>query len=379
LSSRGLIHDGYDNSSYNDNKHNDSNNPTVTKLFDIYSKRQQDYYKDSGQHRSKTGSLLNEEVSILLRSLPLLALVFSLPILIYELFLQFTSLLLAIEASYHALPKHYKIRIERWIRKLSAPMPTIAWRRNRNGYATLLLECVRKGDFREPFHKSPEEGPVKMLGGDIKVRAELAGKRVTKSFWKGIHRKVREYSERENDDMDSVSEKMGEDGFRGVDESNDFEDDGVYDGDLGSDKVFYDDDHHHHHHHHHHRDHHHHHDHHDGGNFDETDANIDNHHDNKHDQEEKIGAGNDGDIDNDNNNDNNIIYNSNSSNKSRNSNISNYTDNDNDNDNDNNNDNDNDNDNDNNNDNDEIVMIQGENDAVKNSNIVDAEAQTSDM
>jgi hypothetical protein len=76
--------------------------PKSKNLTKKFIKRQKKYDHDT--YKSPLGIILNEE---------------------------FASLLSKIETQYIMLPKAFKIRVERWVSKLSAPMPTLAWRRNR--------------------------------------------------------------------------------------------------------------------------------------------------------------------------------------------------------------------------------------------------------
>ncbi|GMH85588.1 hypothetical protein TL16_g10276 [Triparma laevis f. inornata] len=103
---------------------------------------------------------------------------------------EFAESLCTIERTYVHLPKAYRIRIENWAKKLSSPMPTLSWRRNRNTYAHLLSSSIRNKDFREPFHRSPPDGPLQMLGAHLKVKAGEEGVKATNRFWAGIHRRV---------------------------------------------------------------------------------------------------------------------------------------------------------------------------------------------
>ena len=75
-------------------------------------------------------------------------------------------------------------------------MPTVSWRKNRNLHAALLLQAIRKRDFREPFHRGPPDGPLQTLGGGMKIRAREAEGERGRGFWDGIHRKVRRAAER---------------------------------------------------------------------------------------------------------------------------------------------------------------------------------------
>jgi len=74
-----------------------------------------------------------------------------------------------------------------------------------------------------------------MLQGGVKVRAEIAGKTITKKFWKGIHSKVRGYCEREEES--SSSDEEGSSSSEDEDEEEDInnDDDGSsYNSELAS-------------------------------------------------------------------------------------------------------------------------------------------------
>ena len=68
---------------------------------------------------------------------------------------QLHSLLLGIEHAYATLPKSARIRVERWVERLSLPTTNMAWKRNTNAHAELLLAMVEDGAFAPPFDSLP--------------------------------------------------------------------------------------------------------------------------------------------------------------------------------------------------------------------------------
>ncbi|KAF0738695.1 hypothetical protein AaE_008848 [Aphanomyces astaci] len=56
-----------------------------------------------------------------------------------------------------------RIRIEKWVDKISQPIVHLQWKKNANYYAILLLDMVRRGVFRAPFDKTPPFGPLQTL------------------------------------------------------------------------------------------------------------------------------------------------------------------------------------------------------------------------
>ena len=53
------------------------------------------------------------------------------------------DMLLRIEGGYTNLSKHQRIRVERWVERLSTPTENVAWKRNTNAHARLLLPPPR--------------------------------------------------------------------------------------------------------------------------------------------------------------------------------------------------------------------------------------------
>lgn len=72
----------------------------------------------------------------------------------------FLKYLKEIEQCYITFPKALRIRIEKWISKLSSVGQNPVWRKNRNKYAKLLLNMVAIKTLSEPFHTLPPEGPL---------------------------------------------------------------------------------------------------------------------------------------------------------------------------------------------------------------------------
>lgn len=54
-----------------------------------------------------------------------------------------------------SLSKELQIRVKEWIKKLSAVIDNIHWRRNRNLYAKVLLGMVRRKIMEHPFNRMP--------------------------------------------------------------------------------------------------------------------------------------------------------------------------------------------------------------------------------
>lgn len=100
---------------------------------------------------------------------------------------EFFGTLTQIEKHYVALPKHLRfahfpwaagcawpharnpvanvrrIRVERWVEKLCEPVRNSLWRKNRNAHAELLLDCILKNSFRDPFTCLPPDGALRTL------------------------------------------------------------------------------------------------------------------------------------------------------------------------------------------------------------------------
>mmetsp|Transcript_24531 Transcript_24531/g.30584 ORF Transcript_24531/g.30584 Transcript_24531/m.30584 type:complete len:346 (+) Transcript_24531:28-1065(+) len=74
-----------------------------------------------------------------------------------------------IELNVGEFPKHTRIRIQRWVKKLSLTSRNVTWQKNRNAYISLLLECMDENYFREPFHCHPPDGALPTLPGHLRL------------------------------------------------------------------------------------------------------------------------------------------------------------------------------------------------------------------
>lgn len=63
----------------------------------------------------------------------------------------FHKLVFEIQQRMHLFAKAPKIRLDAWLRKLHEPETNIAWKKNRNNYARLLLEMLKLGRLETPF------------------------------------------------------------------------------------------------------------------------------------------------------------------------------------------------------------------------------------
>ncbi|KAG5175799.1 hypothetical protein JKP88DRAFT_283292 [Tribonema minus] len=85
------------------------------------------------------------------------------------------SSLATIKTGCEGVPKQTKIRIERWIDKLTAPAASsnASSRKNRDAYLSLLAMDVERGDLREPFDRLPPNGPLRTLPPHLPLRHAL--------------------------------------------------------------------------------------------------------------------------------------------------------------------------------------------------------------
>eukprot|EP00232_Nephroselmis_pyriformis_P019414 CAMPEP_0182875286 /NCGR_PEP_ID=MMETSP0034_2-20130328/13448_1 /TAXON_ID=156128 /ORGANISM="Nephroselmis pyriformis, Strain CCMP717" /LENGTH=396 /DNA_ID=CAMNT_0025008021 /DNA_START=143 /DNA_END=1333 /DNA_ORIENTATION=- len=70
-----------------------------------------------------------------------------------------------IEQRIGLLSKQHKVRIKAWLKKLceNALTDNVVLKKNRNAWARLLLEHLRRGRLEPPFERKPDEGPLKQL------------------------------------------------------------------------------------------------------------------------------------------------------------------------------------------------------------------------
>jgi len=72
---------------------------------------------------------------------------------------KFYTTMLEIDKRYQLdakLQKHEKIRIEQWSRKLCQVTKNTQWKKNRNLYATWLLDMILNKKLEKPFTKVPD-------------------------------------------------------------------------------------------------------------------------------------------------------------------------------------------------------------------------------
>lgn len=82
---------------------------------------------------------------------------------------EFIKAMLEIENHYAQFNKHDKIRIEQWSKRLCQITQNPVWKQNRNNYALILLNCVKKGALEEPFTKVPSDDSLPALNSHIVV------------------------------------------------------------------------------------------------------------------------------------------------------------------------------------------------------------------
>lgn len=103
----------------------------------------------------------------------------------------FLQSLKEIEKTYTTLPKALRIRIERWVDKLSVCGTNQVWKRHRNLYVKLLLNQVVGQNLSEPFHELPPDGALPSFPSHVlsKFPRDLVGPHET-SFWRDVYSKV---------------------------------------------------------------------------------------------------------------------------------------------------------------------------------------------
>ena len=98
--------------------------------------------------------------------------------------------------------KHDKIRIEQWTRKLCQVTNNREWKRNRNLYATWLLDMVLNKHLEKPFTKVPPEGNQLDTLQPSEIRARLSSKvfQLLQRKERSAERRVGDNSERRLND-----------------------------------------------------------------------------------------------------------------------------------------------------------------------------------
>lgn len=102
----------------------------------------------------------------------------------------FYNCLKEIERLYVVLPKHQRIKIEKWIEKLSFTSTNETWRKHRNAYLKLLLNMIITRNISEPFNTSPPDGPLPSFPFHLKVYTKnLLGPHESQ-FWRDLYNKL---------------------------------------------------------------------------------------------------------------------------------------------------------------------------------------------
>ncbi|CAG9463791.1 unnamed protein product [Pedinophyceae sp. YPF-701] len=103
-----------------------------------------------------------------------------------ELDNEFGTLAFDIEQRMIVLDKYLRIRVGKWLQKLSSVLTRrVHWKRLRNDYARTLIECLKKGRMQAPFDKCPPEGPLPGLAPWMVHGAKVAtssGRHTSKDF-----------------------------------------------------------------------------------------------------------------------------------------------------------------------------------------------------
>lgn len=95
---------------------------------------------------------------------------------------EFADLLGSIEAECESLPKQLRIRVKRWVDKLGVPATSLDRLRNRNAYAMLLADHVRRGVLRYPYHAAPADAPLPTLPSELRSQVRDAKSRLSKKL-----------------------------------------------------------------------------------------------------------------------------------------------------------------------------------------------------
>lgn len=106
----------------------------------------------------------------------------------------FLNCLTEIERTYIPLPKHIRIRVEKWIEKLIATGDNQIWKRHRNSYAKLLLSMVINKTFSDPFDSLPPEGPLAPFPSHLKTQVKNVVGPHESVFWRDIYNKFKNKS-----------------------------------------------------------------------------------------------------------------------------------------------------------------------------------------
>lgn len=93
---------------------------------------------------------------------------------------KFAEVVQRICRSLDRLERISQVRCEKWLARLKEPMRNLAWRRNRNDYAKLLLLQVSgSGHLEAPFDKLPKSEELSNLPSWLKVKISSASSKKT--------------------------------------------------------------------------------------------------------------------------------------------------------------------------------------------------------
>ena len=75
----------------------------------------------------------------------------------------FLNYLKEISQTYTGLSKQLRLRVEKWVEKLTQTGANPTWKKHRNSYAKLLLNMLMSKQLTDPFHVNPPGIRVKSL------------------------------------------------------------------------------------------------------------------------------------------------------------------------------------------------------------------------
>ena len=105
--------------------------------------------------------------------------------------------MMEVEDQYKHFGRHERIRIEQWSKKLCQVTTNPAWKRNRNLYAMLLVDCILNKKLTKPFTLVPPESHLKILS-KAEVNSQLSSK--FKSFQKNMGGKLSSLATLDNEE-----------------------------------------------------------------------------------------------------------------------------------------------------------------------------------
>lgn len=108
----------------------------------------------------------------------------------------FLRVIQEIEKSYKELSRPIRIRVEKWLEKLVSTGSNVMWKKQRNMYATLLLDMVAKKRLTEPFNLLPPDGSLPQFPAYVRTShtRDLLGPHET-SFWRELYNQMQNIAE----------------------------------------------------------------------------------------------------------------------------------------------------------------------------------------